>query len=189
MTLLQTVRDYRPWNEAEAADKASFIQFLETFGENVYTRDNFVGHVTVACFIVNKDKTKALAAFHNIMQHYAWLGGHADGERNLAAVALKEIEEESGLKNVRFVQREPIDINVLVVFPHLKHGKNVAAHLHYNLAYLLQADEQDEIRIKADENSDIKWVSFDELLKLTDAHSAKVYQRIIEKLKYVEAGK
>lgn len=136
MTLLHFLQSYQPWNEAEAADKASFIQFLETHGENVYTRDNLIGHVTVSCFIVNKQRTKALAAFHNIMHKYAWLGGHADGLKDLQKVAVKEIQEESGLKNINFIQDKPININVLVVLPHLKHGQQISAHLHYDVAYL-----------------------------------------------------
>ncbi len=183
MNPMEFIEKYKPYDEAEAADCASLKQFLQIYGENVYTRDNLLGHMTVACFIVNRERTKALVAFHNIMQHYAWLGGHADGEKDLRTVALKEIEEESGLKKVDFIRQDPIDVEVLMVYPHIKRGQNISAHLHYNIAYLLEADEQDKIRIKADENSDIRWVGFNDLLKLTDPFSAKVYERIIAKIR------
>ena len=183
MKLNQFIEKYEPYDEAEAADCASLKQFLQDYGENIYTRDNLLGHITVSCFIVNRERTKALAAFHNIMQNFAWLGGHADGDKNLQRVTLKEIQEESGLENVAFIQPEPIDVEVLMVYPHIKRGCHVSAHLHYNIAYLLEADEEDVIRIKADENSDIRWVEFDELLKLTDPFSAKVYERIINKIR------
>ena len=56
-----------------------------------------------SAWIVNLDRTKVLMAYHNIYQSWAWLGGHADGNPDVRQVIRKEIEEESGLTDIRFL--------------------------------------------------------------------------------------
>ena len=96
MQLLETIRNYRPYNEQEEKDREEMIRRLEN-KEELLTRDNRSAHFTASAWIVNKEKTKVLMAYHNIYDSWAWLGGHADGEEDLLKVALKEVKEESGL--------------------------------------------------------------------------------------------
>ena len=68
MTLWDRITAYQPGDETEAADKASFLQFLAAFGDKVYQRENLVGHVTATAWIANKAHDKVLMCFHNIYQ-------------------------------------------------------------------------------------------------------------------------
>lgn len=78
----------------------------------------------------------------------------------------------------------PISIESLSVIGHFKRGKYVPAHVHLNVTYLFQAREDELLKIKADENSAIGWLTFDELLsRSTEPHMIPVYKKIIEKLK------
>ena len=39
--------------------------------------------------------------YHNIYNSWAWPGGHADGESDLLGVAMREVMEETGIKNLK----------------------------------------------------------------------------------------
>ena len=71
-------------------------------------------------------------AYHNIYQAWTWLGGHADGECCLHAVALREAEEETGVR-ARPVQAEIFSVEILPVPEHVKRGKTVRGHVHLNV--------------------------------------------------------
>ena len=158
MDLAEQLRLYRPFNEQEQADQALI---LGCFGgpEDLFSRQSRLAHMTASAWIVNPGRTKVLMAYHNIYRSWAWLGGHADGERDLLQVALREAAEESGLKNVRPVSPEIYSVEVLTVDGHIKRGAYVSSHLHLNLTYLLEADEKDELFVKPDENSGVRWFS------------------------------
>jgi len=186
MNLLNTVKNYKPINDAEVEYRKSFIQFLEAFPEDMWaTRDNLTGHLSASAWVVNKDRTKVLFAYHNIYESWAWLGGHADGEINLLDVAVKEAKEEAGIKNVKILMEEPISLEVLFVQPHIKRGKFIPDHLHYNLTYLLESNENDDLSFRPDESAAVGWISIDELMnKVTDGMGIKnTYQKIIDKVK------
>lgn len=124
--------------------------------------------------------------YHNIYKSWAWTGGHADGDSNLEHVALKEAEEETGLTNLKLLSDGIYGIQVLPVNSHIKKGKYVATHMHLDCCFLWEADENDILRIKADENSGVKWVNINEVLKITSEESMKpIYSKLNAKLKEV----
>lgn len=184
MSLLDFVRNYQAYDEIEQEECKSFLQFLEAFGDLAYERENLVGHLSATTWIVNPKRDKALMVYHNMFKAWTWAGGHADGDKNLAQVAIKEAEEETGLKNVRLLQQMPIDINVLSVDNHIKRGKFVPRHLHYNVVYCLEADENEAVHMKPDENAGVKWLEFDNFNdNCLEAHIKPYYERIIKKIK------
>ena len=62
--------------------------------------------------------------------------------------------------------------------------KYVASHLHLSVAYILEADENEELVVKEDENSGVKWVDIDKVLDLTNEEYMKnVYKKLIDKSK------
>lgn len=162
MELLTAIKNYQPFNEQEALDKELILQQL-TSNDQVFLRQSKLAHITVSAWIVNPDYQKVLMAYHNIYQSWAWLGGHADGETDLKYVILKEIAEESGLTAVEFVTPSLFSLEVLTVDGHQKHGYYVSSHLHLNVTYLLQANDDLPLRIKADENSQVAWLKLSEL--------------------------
>lgn len=162
MELLTAIKNYQPFNEQEALDKELILQQL-TSNNQVFLRQSKLAHITVSAWIVDPDYQKVLMAYHNIYQSWAWLGGHADGETDLKHVILKEIAEESGLTAVEFVTPSLFSLEVLTVDGHQKHGHYVSSHLHLNVTYLLQANDDLPLRIKADENSQVAWLKLSEL--------------------------
>ena len=160
--LRKEIETYLPFNEQEEQDQRQFLRLLEHMPD-LLTRENDVAHITVSAWIVNLDRTKVLMAYHNIYQSWAWLGGHADGNPDVRQVIRKEIEEESGLTDIRFLTDDIFSLESLTVDGHEKRGTYISSHLHLNLTFLLEADEHLPLRIKPDENSQIGWINISEI--------------------------
>ena len=174
------IEAFCPYNEQETADRLQMLQDIDTF-QVLLTRDNATAHFTASCWIVNPDRTKVLMAYHNLYQSWAWLGGHADGEEDLLAVALREANEESGIR-AEPVSPEIFSLEILHVAPHVKRGHFVCAHLHLNATYLLEAEDHAPIRCKPDENSAVRWLDTAEVLAaVSEPAMLPVYRKLMEK--------
>ncbi len=183
MEFYEALKRYQPKDEQEAADKAIMLDCIERYA-NVYDRSNLLFHVTASAWITNESRDRVLMVYHNIYDSWAWTGGHADGERDQLKVALKEATEETGLKSVRPASEELLSIETLTVNPHYKRGKFVPAHLHLNGTYLLIADDSEPLRVKADENSGVRWFAPDEaILACSEPWMRPVYQRLNDRMR------
>lgn len=179
----ESIKNYAPYNEQEKKDKEVIIYCTEVF-EDVLTRNNEVAHITSSAFAVNRSKDKVLMIHHNIYNSWSWIGGHADGEVDLLAVAMKELKEETGVTNIHPVSSDIFSLDVLTVLGHTKRGNYVSPHLHLSVAYLIEVDENDLLMVKEDENSGVKWIPIDEInVYSTEPHMHKVYEKLISKLK------
>ena len=182
MNLEEQLKNYIPYNEQEKKDKEMMLKYIETF-KDVFTRKNEMCHFTASNWIVNKERTNVLMIYHNIYNSWAWTGGHADGDNDLLNVALREANEETGLKNIKILSNGIFGIQILTVDSHIKRGEFVPSHLHLDCCFLLEADENDELRIKADENSGVKWININEAVQLTNEEKMKpIYKKLNEKI-------
>ena len=89
--LIYDIERYCPFNEQEEKDKALILNWIKA-NDNAFSRENAVAHMTASAWVVNKDRSKVLMVYHNIYHSWSWLGGHADGETNLLAVAIREVK-------------------------------------------------------------------------------------------------
>ena len=181
--MVEILKEYNPYNEQEARDKAEIIRRLET-GEELFGRYNISAHFTASAWVVNNDRTKVLMAYHNLYDSWAWLGGHADGERDLLKVAIKEVKEESGLTNVKPISEEIFSLEILAVAGHYKKGEYVPSHLHLNLTYLIEADDSEPLKIKPDENSKVGWFTPQDAIEASkeDWFKEHIYSKLNERL-------
>lgn len=179
MCLLEQLERYEPYNEQEARDRALLLRALREEAD-VFTRENDRMHMTASAWVTNEAHDRVLMAYHNIYDSWAWLGGHADGEEDLLAVALREVREESGVKHARPASENIFSLEVLTVDGHEKRGAYVGSHLHLNVTYLLEADENDALFSKADENSGAAWFGLEDSLKASS--EPWIRQRIYAKL-------
>ena len=181
--LLNQIEHYKPFNEQEEMDKLLVLNWIRN-NANAFSRENTVAHMTASAWVVNEDRSKVLMVYHNIYNSWSWLGGHADGETDLLAVALREVREEAGISHVRPVSEEIFSLESLTVDGHMKKGRYVSSHLHLNVTYLLEADSKEAVSIKADENSGVAWFSPEEALKKSTEpwFVENVYSKLIEKM-------
>ena len=183
-SLKENLEEFEPYNEQEEVDKKIILDYINNFDDTL-TRQNKYGHFTSSAFVLNKERTKILMVYHKIYNSWAWPGGHSDGDSNLLNVAMKEAKEETGIKNVIPIFKNIYSIEIISVNGHEKSEKYISAHVHLNVTYLLEADENEKIHIKEDENSGVKWVPIDNVLDLTSETWVRdrVYAKIIEKMK------
>lgn len=182
MELEKQLSDYVPFNEQEERDKAILLEWLSS-GKDVFTRENKTAHFTASAWVLNKNRDKVLMIYHNIYGSWAWMGGHADGETDLLAVAEREAKEESGIKNIRPVSEDILSIEIAPVSGHEKRGEYVPSHLHLNVTYLFEADERQELFIKPDENSGVMWIALEDIKnKSTEKWFVeRIYSKLIAK--------
>lgn len=176
------IENYKPTCLQEEKDKDVILKYLNTF-ENCLTRDNVFGHFTSSAFIINKEHTKVLMAYHNIYKSYAWLGGHLDGESDSLKVAIREAEEESSIRNLKLLTEDIISLDVIEVVGHFKKGTWVTPHVHLNITYLFEANDKDFIKENIEENSSVAWLDISKLDSLVNEENMKViYKKIIDKI-------
>ncbi len=182
--LKKQLLSYEPCNEQEQRDKKIFLDWLES-GQDILTRENEVAHLTASAWVVSPDRKYVLMAYHNLYNSWAWLGGHADGESDLVAVAMREAQEESGIESVRPVSSEILSIETLCVNGHEKRGRYVSSHLHLNVTYLLEADHTQPLRVKPDENSAVAWIAVEDIPEKSTEHwfVKRIYPKLCEKAK------
>ena len=161
-TLRELIAGYVPTCQQEKHDQALMLSFMDT-NPDCLTRDNSVAHFTASAWVVNPERDKVLMVYHNIYDSWSWTGGHADGEADLQAVAYREAREETGIETLKPLSDGPVSLEVITVDGHVKRGTYVSSHLHLNLTYLFEADEQQALSVKEDENSGVAWIPRDEL--------------------------
>ena len=179
MKLYEELCAYTPCNLQEEADRKVMMRYIKEF-PNVYTRDNVYGHITSSPWIINADASKVLMIYHNIYNSWGWCGGHADGDPDLFAVALREAKEESGIRELTPFSQNILALDILPVPAHIKRGKPVKEHEHLNVTYLFIAPTDQTLTIKADENSAVAWIPIADLPKVvSEARMLPVYEKLI----------
>lgn len=184
MNYKEAIERYKPINEQEASEKRVILDYINQYPHNILLRDNEFGHLTSSGFIMNKELTKTLMIHHNIYNTWAWTGGHADGDEDLLYVAIKEAKEETGVTKIEPLTNEIASIDILPVWGHVKKGKYVATHMHLSIAYILIADEEQELYINEAENSGVKWIDIEEMKQYCkEEKMLPVYYKLIKRAK------
>lgn len=142
--------DYRRrWPDETAA--------TELFGDllrgaaDPFLRARLAGHFTASAWLVDRTGTRVLLTHHRKLQRWLQLGGHADGDRDLAQVALREAQEESGLDGLR-VEREVFDLDRHWI----PERGDVPGHWHYDARYVVHAGVDERYVVSA-ESHDLAW--------------------------------
>lgn len=177
------IEKYIPYNEQEENDKKVMLEYINAF-DNLLTRENEVAHFTASSWVINKERTKVLMVYHKIYDSWTWTGGHADGDTDLLYTAVREVKEETGVENVNILDEYIFSLESICVNGHIKKGKYVSSHIHFNLTYLLEVDEKEELKIKEDENNGVKWIPINDINKYCSEQWMKdrIYPKLIEKL-------
>ncbi len=154
--LLALLHQYKPIDPTELAMTQATIAFVEE-QSNCFERSLKIGHITGSAWIVSPDRQQFLLIHHRKLDRWLQPGGHADGDPDVVAVALREAQEETGLTSLRLVAEPgttPLIFDV-DVHPIPARGE-VAEHLHYDIRFLLEADPKEAFG-NSDEIKNIQW--------------------------------
>lgn len=155
--LIKQLENYNPELEIEKEFRVRFLDFVRKH-KDCFFRSQLSGHVTGSAWITTADRTKFLMTHHAKLNKWLQLGGHADGENDILQVASKEAKEESGLKNIRIVSSTIFDIDIHTI----PQRKEVSEHLHYDVRYLFEANENEPLTISP-ESKNLAWLTCEEL--------------------------
>lgn len=163
--LTRAFADYRRRWPDEAAASALFAALLAD-ATDAFRRERLAGHYTASSWLVDRSGTRVLLTHHRKLQRWLQLGGHADGDRDLAAVALREAQEESGLHGLR-VERELFDLDRHWI----PERGGVPGHWHYDARYVVHADGGENYVVSA-ESHDLAWREIAAIIDDADADAS-----------------
>jgi 8-oxo-dGTP pyrophosphatase MutT (NUDIX family) len=130
----QAVADAAPGDPSHEAHRREILEFIDRHPDALH-RSCEVGHLTGSAAVVDPSTRHVLLLFHAKVRRWLQPGGHADGDADLAHVALREAEEETGIAGLSVV-RPAIDLDV----HRFEHAAGLEPdHLHLDVRHLVLA--------------------------------------------------
>jgi 8-oxo-dGTP pyrophosphatase MutT (NUDIX family) len=160
MNRIELVNSLRDYVTAFEEENKFIHRFLSLLAEApCFERTHLPGHITGSAWIVDANRTKVLLVHHAKLNKWMQPGGHADGDENILRVALKEAEEETGLKTLTVLHgAKPFDVDIHLIPKRAEFPE----HLHYDVRFLLEANPDEQILV-SEESHDVKWIKLDDL--------------------------
>jgi 8-oxo-dGTP pyrophosphatase MutT (NUDIX family) len=155
--LQEALADYRVACPDAVGIADEFARFLRS-APTVFERAHTAGHFTGSAWLVSADGARVLLTHHRKLNAWLQLGGHADGDADLARVALREAEEESGLRDL-VVEPRIFDIDR----HRIPARRDEPEHWHYDVRYVVRAT-RGEAFVVGDESHALAWRAVRELV-------------------------
>ena len=144
------------WPEQTALADA-FLALLDD-ARDPFVRARLEGHFTGSAWVVSADGRRTLLTHHRKLDRWLQPGGHADGDRDLARVALKEAQEETGLAGLVLEGGDIFDLDRHWI----PERTGVPGHWHHDVRYVVRAGA-DERFVVSDESHALAWRRIDGL--------------------------
>jgi len=133
------------------------LSFIDAHPMDAHRRTCLEGHLTAAAVVVDRSRGKVLLTHHRKLGVWLQLGGHLDGDANLAASALREAHEESGIVGLA-IAPVPIDLDI---HPIPEHGLE-PAHLHLDVRFVVWSPAG-AVAVASEESHRVEWFGTSEL--------------------------
>lgn len=141
--------------------------------EAPFERARLAGHFTASSWLVDRSGTRTLLTHHRKLGRWLQLGGHADGDMDLARVALREATEESGLEGL-VGEAEIFDLDRHWI----PERGDVPGHWHYDVRYVVRAEAAEDFVVSG-ESLDLAWREVSQVLD--DPEADPSLRRMAEK--------
>jgi 8-oxo-dGTP pyrophosphatase MutT (NUDIX family) len=179
-TLIAALEIYKSGYREEEAFIPEFLRLLSHAA--AYQREHLPGHMTGSAWIVDDSFEYVLLTHHAKLNRWLQPGGHADGDENIERVAIREAEEETGLKDFRKLSDDLFDFDIHLI----PERKGFPAHYHYDIRILLQANRNDKL-VVTEESHDLAWVHVDEIATRSENNISMI--RMAEKTRAMKHSK
>ena len=157
-SLIEAFRRYRDQWQGDANVVAQFEDFAQTHAD-AFKRSNLMAHFTGSAWLVSADGDRVLLMHHRKLDRWLQPGGHADGDTDLARVALREAQEETGLAGLR------VEGGIFDVDRHRIPARgDEPEHWHYDVRYVLRAGADERFTINQESRA-LAWRPVDEVAK------------------------
>jgi 8-oxo-dGTP pyrophosphatase MutT (NUDIX family) len=176
--LLAQLERYRPADALEARHHQAIVE-LVAGADGAFDRGHFVpGHVTASCFIVDGGGA-LLLHHHRRLNRWLQMGGHVEGDERTHEAALREGEEESGLRDLTLAAQGIFDLDVHVI----PAAKGEPEHRHFDVRYVARTATPHAVVLDRNESNDLAWMPLDRAEELmNEAASSRVIQKIRSRL-------
>lgn len=155
--LLTKLASYAAIDDAENAQRRTIEAFVRQ-NPHCFEPSFAPGHVTGSAWLLDPTGQRVLLTHHRRLGKWIQLGGHADGDPSVLAIAIREAREESGIAAIRAVTEEIFDLDV-----HLNPaGPDSVAHRHFDIRFLLEAHQDHRITVSNESNA-LAWFTADEV--------------------------
>jgi len=176
LLLRQAFVDYSQRHREHEQVTQAFLALLDEGGVDPFTRERLAGHFTGSAWLVSADGKRALLTHHRKLQRWLQLGGHADGDHDLAAVALREAEEESGLPGLTLASADIFDLDRHWI----PERKDIPGHWHYDVRYAVVAGGN-EAFVVSEESLELAWRPVDEIANDQDESMRRMANRWLQR--------
>ncbi|MEX2488033.1 MAG: NUDIX hydrolase [Pseudomonadales bacterium] len=137
---------------------ASRMRYFVAHQRCCFDRELSLGHVTGSAWLLDARRQRVLLTHHAKLDKWMQLGGHADGESDVASVAHREAAEESGIADLRLLSPELFDIDIHLI----PARRNEPSHYHYDCRFVLQCIDNEDY-VVSDESHDLRWIPIDDV--------------------------
>ena len=146
---------YRRRWPGEAGTVDQFLALLDDV-RDPFVRARLAGHFTGSAWVVSADGRRTLLTHHRKLDRWLQPGGHADGDRDLARVALREAQEETGVHGLHLEDGAIFDLDRHWI----PERGAVPGHWHFDVRYVVRAGA-DERFVVSEESHDLAWREID----------------------------
>jgi len=176
--ILEKITQYQPENSADQLQKERLTKFVQN-NSDCFMRENLAGHITGSAWIIDPDFTQSLMTHHFKLDQWLQLGGHSDGDSNTLDVALREVTEESGLKNIKPFHENIFDIDI----HDIPARPGTPEHLHYDVRFIIVADPNEPLIRQVEESNDLQWIPLEKVGEYNPRESIVRFVRKTQLLK------
>jgi len=155
-SVVDVLRGWTPADPAQDSLRYAVLAFVLA-RPDACLRSCEPGHVTASALVLDHTGTETLLTLHPRVGRWLQLGGHCeDGDPDIAAAALREATEESGIRGLR-IETQPIHLDVHPITCSLGLPTR-----HFDVRFLVRAPVGAQ-PVRSAESVDLQWWQLDSL--------------------------